>query len=343
MAESLLILASRFESICERILTANRYRVVRRPRLDTGPFGGPDFLAEDPDELSGAQIAVEIKLYRSLKVDRSILRNAAAQVASYKKKNQTRGMLIATVLLEPRDITLLAHIGIDVIWDLPMLSEKASVDESLASELAQLLRDAEIRYDFQDNARELPASPPPALETRGEELIRAFQSTTPGNPDSRTFENLCCDSIQHLFGEHLGQLQAQQRVEQGFQYMDLIARLVPKKTSAFWLSLAQDFRCRYIVFEFKNYTGEISQNQIYTTEKYLYPTALRSAAIIIARNGADSGALRATHGALREMSKLILILTLEQLLDLLRAKDRGIEPSDIMIDHLDKLLTSIAP
>ncbi len=125
--------------------------------------------------------------------------------------------------------------------------------------------------------------------------------------------------------------------------MDLIARLIPKQTSTFWLSLSQDFRCRYIVFEFKNYTNEISQNQIYTTEKYLYPSALRSVAIIIARNGADAGALRATQGALREMGKVILILDMNQLFDLLRAKDRGTEPSDIMVDHLDRLLTTIAP
>jgi len=125
--------------------------------------------------------------------------------------------------------------------------------------------------------------------------------------------------------------------------MDLIARLAPKDTGAFWLSLAQDFRCRYVVFEFKNYTEKISQSQVYSTEKYLYPNALRSVAIIIARNGHDSGARRAIQSALRESGKIILVLSFEDLLKLLRAKDTGLEPSDLLVDYLDNLLTTIAP
>ena len=93
----------------------------------------------------------------------------------------------------------------------------------------------------------------------------------PASGDRRT--SRCC-TVEGIFGT-LARHAAATAVA---QYMDLIARLVPKETSAFWQSLAQDFRCRYIVFEFRNYTEEISQNQIYTTEKYLYPTALRPAA-----------------------------------------------------------------
>jgi hypothetical protein len=125
--------------------------------------------------------------------------------------------------------------------------------------------------------------------------------------------------------------------------MDLIARLVPSDTASFWASLAHDFRCRYVVFEFKNYGDKISQNQIYTTEKYLYPNALRSVAIIIARNGSDRSATRAIQGTLRESGKVILVLSLEDVVKLLRAKDQGLEPSDLLIDYLDELLTGIAP
>lgn len=123
----------------------------------------------------------------------------------------------------------------------------------------------------------------------------------------------------------------------------VLSLLSPRDTGVFWVSLAQDFRCRYVVFELKNYAGAISQNQIYTTEKYLFPNALRSVAIIIARNGADKGAIRAVQGALRETGKVMLILSLDQVFNLLWAKDRGIEPSDLMIDLMDRLLTTIAP
>lgn len=69
----------------------------------------------------------------------------------------------------------------------------------------------------------------------------------------------------------------QSAIENGYQRVDLIARLQPVR-SAFWTTLSADFRARYVVFEFKNYTDPIGQDQIYAT-------ALRSVAIIIARNG----------------------------------------------------------
>lgn len=71
--------------------------------------------------------------------------------------------------------------------------------------------------------------------------------------------------------------------------------------------------------------------------------AQRDVAIVIARNGSDSGAKRAVVAALRESGKVLLVLTLNDLFDLLRAKDRGDEPADLLVDQLNSLLTSMAP
>ena len=56
---------------------------------------------------------------------------------------------------------------------------------------------------------------------------------------------------------------------------------------------------RYVLFEFKNYTGEIKQGQILTTEKYLLEKGLRRVAIIITRVGADKNAITMAQGAMR--------------------------------------------
>ena len=76
---------------------------------------------------------------------------------------------------------------------------------------------------------------------------------------------------------------------------------------------------------------------------YHLDSALRSVAIIVARNGYDSGARRAIQGALREAGKLIIVLDLEDVLRLLRAKDSGLEPSDLLVEYFDGLLTAMAP
>jgi hypothetical protein len=342
MINDLASLSKRLESLCERILIASGYRVLSKSDREDP---GIDFVVADPKNQE--HIAVEVKLYRSPRVERSILRNAGVQIIHYKQTKGVQGMLIATATFDERDLRLLRNIGVDEVWGLHELSAKAEVSAELAAELEQLLRDAELGYAGApvgvetETAEVLYSLESPQPE--GEQLVAKLQSTSVGRSDARSFEDLCSESIKYLFGEHLGQFQHQNRVEDGFHYMDLIVRLSPRETGAFWVSLAQDFRCRYVVFEFKNYAEAISQNQVYSTEKYLYPNALRSVAIIIARNGADKGAIRAVQGALREAGKVMLILSLDHVLELLRAKDRGIEPSDLMIDHLDRLLTTIAP
>jgi hypothetical protein len=143
-----------------------------------------------------------------------------------------------------------------------------------------------------------------------------------------------------LFGVNLVGWKSQSTIENGFQRVDLIARLQPDQ-SAFWSTLAEDFRTRYIVFEFKNYTKPITQHEIYTTERYLFTAALRSVAVVIARNGIGSSAIQAIHGSLREQGKLILCLTGEEFSGLLRGFDTGDSPEDLLIQKRDEILMSI--
>ncbi len=325
-----------------------RWRILR---LDCGPLResklghhlGIDMLALEPQ--TGENVAVQVKLYRSARVDRRVLRNAAVQVVHYKQAHSTKALLIVTASLDDSDLRLARNIGVDDVWDIAAISSRAGIDPDLAVEFVKFAHDAELQYASlpAETRVEPELSAEPGSDDNGEQLVEKLHATTEGRSDARTFEHLCSDSIKYLFGEHFGPLKPQNKVEHGFQYMDLIGRLSPRDTGAFWVSLAQDFRCRYVVFEFKNYSEQISQNQIYTTEKYLYPNALRSVAIIIARNGCDSGATRALQGALRESGKVMLVLSLTDLIKLLLAKDSGLEPSDLLIDYLDNLLTTIAP
>lgn len=84
---------------------------------------------------------------------------------------------------------------------------------------------------------------------------------------------------------------------------------------------------------------EITQREIYTTEKYLYGTVLRKVAILVSRNGYDKHACQAAKGSLRENGKLILCLTANDLLEMANIKAKGIdEPADFLSKMLDELL-----
>ncbi len=106
----------------------------------------------------------------------------------------------------------------------------------------------------------------------------------------------------------------------------------------------QYFNTKYIVFEFKNYNEQITQKEIYTTEKYLYEKALRRVAVIISRRGADENALTAARGSLRETGKLILCLSDKDIMDLIDIKDKNEQSTgnffeamlDDLLIHLEK-------
>jgi hypothetical protein len=105
--------------------------------------------------------------------------------------------------------------------------------------------------------------------------------------------------------------------------------------------IVNHFDSRYIIFEFKNYSSQIKQGQIYTTEKYLFRAALRSTAIIISKKGADKNALAAARGALRENGKLIVNLTVDEICDMLDLKDKGDDPNAVLVDKVDEMLMKL--
>ena len=82
--------------------------------------------------------------------------------------------------------------------------------------------------------------------------------------------------------------------------------------------LVQHYNSHFVVFEFKNYANKIDQNLIYITEKYLFNAALRNVAFIISREGFSDAAKFAAEGCLKEHGKLILDVTNEDLIKMLK-------------------------
>jgi hypothetical protein len=175
---------------------------------------------------------------------------------------------------------------------------------------------------------------------KGERLIRELTAITPGKEGWVAFEKKAVEILKYLFGTNLAVWEEQQVTDDDLSRFDLVCRILP--ADDFWRSLIQAFNSRYILFEFKNYTEPITQAQIYTTERYLYPRALRSVGIIICRKGATGHAQSAARGALREHGKLILLLEDGDLVKMLQKRDAGGFASDYLSDKLDEFLLSLS-
>lgn len=147
-------------------------------------------------------------------------------------------------------------------------------------------------------------------------------SVQAGRQHFQEYEAVCTEILKYVLGEYLTLWAPQKESNDGLYRFDLCCKIKNGANQDFFDTIKHYFNTKYIVFEFKNYNGKITQKEIYTTEKYLYEKALRKVAIIISRMGADKNALAAASGCLRENGKLILCLSDNDLMELLDMKSK---------------------
>lgn len=169
-----------------------------------------------------------------------------------------------------------------------------------------------------------------------------LQNIKPGQEQFRAYEDLCTEILKNTLGDYLTLWRKQQPSNDELYRFDLCCKIKYGANQDFFDTIKRHFNTKYIVFEFKNYSREIGQEEIYTTEKYLYEKALRKVAIIISRHGADKNAQKAAKGCLRENGKLILCLSDEDLMQLIEIKERGeAETAEYLSNCLDDLLVQL--
>jgi hypothetical protein len=299
----------------------------------------PDFSLRTGD---GRLAAVELKIYRWQSDWKNHLKKAIDHLTSIiKAKHFDEGILIVTWDIKSAQI---ASAGLKVpsnikLWDLGDLRQLSQKDSALQETLSDLIDETVMHADFIESIT-VSTSEQIGSEPEGSALARLLLATAPGKPGWRHFEDLCEAAFKLLFGKHITSWNRQIRTDDGLNRMDLIGRIQTTDDS-FWTDIARDFRARYIVFEAKNHKKPIKQGQVLTTEKYLFTTALRPVAIIVAREGASPHAVQTAKGSLREHGKLILTLSLADMCSLLKSYDQGESPENLLFEKLDEMLMSL--
>ena len=162
-----------------------------------------------------------------------------------------------------------------------------------------------------------------------------------GKNQHSEYEKLCVKVLKALFHDELGLWDEQSTTLDGLNRFDIVCK-IKAKGNDFWDTLEHHFHSKYIIFECKNYQDCITQREVYTTEKYLYSTALRRVAILVSVNGTGESAEKAIRGVLRETGKLIIPVTNKDLIEMLKQKQAGQNPAvEVLGDILDKLLVKL--
>ena len=162
-----------------------------------------------------------------------------------------------------------------------------------------------------------------------------------GTKRSIEYEKLCTRVLHRLFSDDLALWQPQAKSNNDLYRFDLICKIQRDNRKDFWEVAERHFHSKYIIFEFKNYSGKVTQMEVTTTARYLYTKALRAVAFIISPNGFDKHANHAARCVLREEGKLILPLTNAELVNMLLLKDNGEDPEEYLSNKLDDLLIDL--
>lgn len=174
-----------------------------------------------------------------------------------------------------------------------------------------------------------------------EEMIKKYENCFVGRAGATSFENICFDMLKYSLADELALWEKQQKSNKELYRFDSLCRIKDNTGKSFWNIIENFFNSKYVVFEYKNYSDKITQKEIYTTEKYLYKTALRNVAIVIAKNGYSENALWAAKGCLRENGKLIILMNANELKEMCDMKHNDKDPNELLLTKLDELLITL--
>lgn len=226
------------------------------------------------------------------------------------------------------------------IWDIANLLWLFEDHPDLKHEFVAFLEDSTDH--IRPKAPDIEILPKAPLATSPElDFKERLLKISPGNKQFQEYESICTEILKYVLGDYLTLWGKQETSNDGLYRFDLCCKIKNGANQDFFDTIKHYFNTKYIVFEFKNHKDKITQEEIYTTEKYLYEKALRKVAVIISRFGADGHALRAAKGSLRENGKLIICLSDNSLLEMIDIKQREQEPAEFLGAILDDILVHL--
>ena len=155
------------------------------------------------------------------------------------------------------------------------------------------------------------------------------------------FEDLCTEILTFLFVPPLNPPTRQARMFSGVNRRDAI---IPNRNiiandvenSNNWHHLYLELDARMIIFEFKNYDAtEIGQDEVNQTRNYM-TAAMGRLSMMICSKEPNVSAHRQRNTIFNQDQKVIIFITKEQLKEMLLIKDRNEDPSDLIMDLVER-------
>jgi hypothetical protein len=318
-----------FELLVEMLLGREGYRIVNRAKMGTR---GPDFEAVSP---TGIRTLVECKHFTRTEIGPSLLRQFVDDIDHYRQQSaDARGILIFSGNVSAAGLhAIAAHPKLDAWFGSDVLARLA-----LYPDIVKAFQHAIAAHDnLVQVARSLSTTPSVASPT----YVTRLAAIPKGHAGWKDYELLGAEILTKIFTPALGPPEIQNRSEDGLDIMDAIFPI--RAVAPPWSLVRSEYATRFVVAEFKNYTDPIGQKEVEAIAQYLWQKAQRQFGIVVTRLPPGPPALAQRRRKWIEDNKMIVILTDDDLLEMLQMRESERDPFDVIDAHLEAFLRTLSP
>lgn len=167
-------------------------------------------------------------------------------------------------------------------------------------------------------------------------LVKKLRDCKAGRANWKEFEDVCVEILTFLFVPPLKKPIVQPRTYSQIDRRDAVFPNREDTGTSNWAKLYRELNARMILFEFKNYDhDDIGKEEINQTKSYLTEPMGRLA-IVCSSKMPDKSAHIKRNTIFSADKAVILFLTKEKLEEMLYIKDRGEDPSDLLMDEVER-------
>jgi hypothetical protein len=172
--------------------------------------------------------------------------------------------------------------------------------------------------------------------TEAQKLRQRLQECTPGRDGWKSYEDACIDTLCFLFVSPLTEPIIQARSFSGTDRRDAVFPNRNIEASNNWGHLYKELQARMVLFEFKNYdTDEMGKEETNQTRNYLTQPMGRLVIMCCSRLPNHAAHIK-RNTIFSEEGNVILFVTTEHLVEMLFIKERGEDPSDLIMDMVER-------
>ncbi len=170
----------------------------------------------------------------------------------------------------------------------------------------------------------------------GGDLRKRIKACPKGHSGWHEWEQCCTDALRFLFVPPLEMPRIQPRTYSGTDRRDAVFPNRNMDINTNWGRLQKELNARMVLFEFKNYDGNpLGKDEVNQTRSYL-TTTIGRLAIIVASEEPDRSAHIKRNTVFSEEKKVILFLSKDQMIEMILMKERGEDPSNLIMDLVEE-------